>query len=54
MPVAPRIVNKVSYAICDNHEHRFTWHAQYLVTLVGEYLDGLGVSYWFNIVRALT
>ena len=36
MPVAPRIVNNVSYATGINHARHFTWQAQYLVTLEGE------------------
>ena len=37
MPVAPRIVNVVSYVTGINHERHFTWLAQYLVTLEGEF-----------------
>ena len=33
MPVAPRIVNDVSYVTGINRETHFTWQAQYLVTL---------------------
>ena len=34
MPVAPRIVNDVSYVMwIVNHEIHFAWHAQYLVRL---------------------
>ena len=33
MPVAPRIVNDVSYVTRINHEIRFAWPAQYLVRL---------------------
>ena len=36
MPVAPRIVNDVSYATGINHESHFTWQAQNLVRLEGE------------------
>ena len=36
MPVAPRIVNDISYVRSINHESHFTWHAQYLVRLEGE------------------
>ena len=32
-PVAPRIVNSVSLATRINHEIRFSWQAQYLVSL---------------------
>ena len=32
-PVAPRIVNDVSYATRINHEIHFSWQAQYLVNL---------------------
>ena len=32
-PVAPRIVNDVSYVTRINHENHFSWQAQYLVTL---------------------
>ena len=31
-PVAPRIVNDVSYVTGINHESHLTWQAQYLVT----------------------
>ena len=31
MPVAPRIVNDVSYATTINDAHHFSWQAQYLV-----------------------
>ena len=31
MPVAPRIVNDVSYVMRINHEIHFAWQAQYLV-----------------------
>ena len=30
MPVAPRIVNDVSYVMRINHEIHFAWQAQYL------------------------
>ena len=36
MPVAPRIVNDVSYVPCINHEIQFAWQAQYLVRLEGD------------------
>ena len=36
MPVAPRIVNDVSYVTRINHAWHFTWQAQYLVTLEDE------------------
>ena len=36
MPVAPRIVNDVSYVTGINHESHFAWQGQYLVTLEGE------------------
>ena len=32
-PVAPRIVNDVSYVTRINHESDFSWQAQYLATL---------------------
>ena len=32
-PVAPRIVNDVSYLMQINHETHFAWQAQYLVKL---------------------
>ena len=35
MPVAPRIVNDVSYVMWINHEIYFAWQAQYLVRLEG-------------------
>ena len=36
-PVAPRIVNDVSYVTRINHESHFSWQAQFLVTLDGNY-----------------
>ena len=36
MPVAPRIVNDVSYVSRMNLESHFTWQVQYLVTLEDE------------------
>ena len=36
MPVAPRIVNDVSYVTKINHENHFAWQAQYLVILGGD------------------
>ena len=33
LPVAPRIVNDVSYVMRINHDIRFAWQAQYLVRL---------------------
>ena len=33
MPVAPRIVNDVSYVSRINHESHVAWRAQYLVML---------------------
>ena len=33
MPVAPRIVNDVSYVSGINHDVHFAWQAQYLVKL---------------------
>ena len=36
MPVAPRIVNDVSYVTRINHACNFTWQAQYLVRLEGD------------------
>ena len=36
MPVAPRIVNDVAYAMRINHEIHFAWLAQYLVRLEGD------------------
>ena len=36
MPVAPRIVNDVSYVAGINHESHFAWQAQYLETLEGD------------------
>ena len=32
-PVAPRIVNDVSYVTRTSHENHFSWQAQYLVSL---------------------
>ena len=37
MPVAPRIVNDVSYVMRINHEIPFAWQAQYLVKLQGDF-----------------
>ena len=36
MPVAPRIVNDVSYMSRINHDIHFAWQAQYLVKLEGD------------------
>ena len=36
MPVAPRIVNDVSYVMRINHDTPFAWQAQYLVKLEGD------------------
>ena len=36
MPIAPRIVNDVSYVTGINNACHFTWQAQYLATLEGE------------------
>ena len=36
LPVAPRIVNDVSYVTGINHACHFAWQAQYLVRLDGE------------------
>ena len=36
MPVAPRIVNDVSYVTKINHESHFAWQAQHLVRLEGD------------------
>ena len=36
MPVAPRIVNDVSYVRTINHDISFAWQAQYLVRLQGD------------------
>ena len=36
MPVAPRIVNDVSYVAWINPEIHFAWQAQYLVKLEGD------------------
>ena len=33
LPVAPRSVNDVSYAMRINHEIHFAWQAQYLLRL---------------------
>ena len=35
MPLAPRIVNDVSYVTRINHDSPFSWQAQYLVRLDG-------------------
>ena len=34
-PVAPRIVNSVSYETRINHESHFSWQAEHLVMLEG-------------------
>ena len=36
MPLAPRIVNDVSYVTKINDASHFSWQAQYLVTLVDD------------------
>ena len=36
MPVAPRIVNDVSYVMRINHQIHFAWQAHYLVRLEGD------------------
>ena len=36
MPVAPHIVNDVSYVTGNNHACHVAWLAQYLMTLEGE------------------
>ena len=36
LPVAPRIVNDVSYLMRINHEMHFAWQAQYFVRLEGD------------------
>ena len=36
MPVAPRIVNDVSYVMRINHDIPLGWQAQYLVRLEGD------------------
>ena len=36
MPVAPRIVNDVSYVMRINHAIHFAWQAQYLLRLEGD------------------
>ena len=36
MPVAPRIVNDVSYVTGINHASHFSWQGQYLIGEVGE------------------
>ena len=36
MPLAPRIVNDVSYVTTINDACHFTWQAQYLVSLEGD------------------
>ena len=36
MPVAPRIVNDVSYVMQINHDTPLAWQAQYLVRLEGD------------------
>ena len=43
MPVAPRIVNNVSYVMRIKHEIAFAWQAQYLVKLEG---DSCCSAYW--------
>ena len=36
MPVAPRVVNDVSYVTRSNDASHFSWQAQYLVRLQGD------------------
>ena len=36
VPVAPRIVNDVSFVSRNNHDIPFAWQAQYLVRLQGD------------------
>ena len=36
MPVAPRLVNDVSYVSTINHDNHFSWQAQCLVRLEGD------------------
>ena len=36
MPVAPRIVNDVSYVMRINHDTPFAWQAPYLVRFEGD------------------
>ena len=36
MPVAPQVVNDVSYVSRINHDMHFAWQAQYLVKLQGD------------------
>ena len=36
MPVAPRIVNDVSYVTTMNDAHHFSWQGQHLVSLEGD------------------
>ena len=35
-PVAPRIVNDISYESTTNHDNHFAWQAQYLVRWEGD------------------
>ena len=36
MPVAPRIVNDVSYVMQINHDSHFSWQVQHLVRCEGD------------------
>ena len=45
MPVAPRIVNDVSYLMRINHAIHFAWQAHYLVRLEGQYLLKLEAAF---------
>ena len=38
LPVAPRIVNKVSHVMRINHEIHFAWQVQYLVKCIRQFL----------------
>ena len=50
MPVAPRIVNDVSYERRINHEIHFAWQAQYLVRLEG---DACCSGKWLRLPMAI-
>ena len=48
MPVAPRIVNDVSYVMRINHEIHFAWQAQYLVPLAPRIVNDVSYVMWIN------
>ena len=51
MPVAPRIVNAVSYVMDIMHETHFVWQAQYLVPVAPRIVND--VSYVMDIMHEM-